>query len=73
MKFSMGCASFSYRCASDARACEVELGAGAEACKATCCSTSECNVSFPELNGVSGLVFGFTSMIVSVIVAFTLL
>ena len=73
IKFSMGCASFGYRCASDSEACRGELASGAEACKATCCSTSECNVSFPELSGGSSLVLGVKSLIVSIIVVFALL
>ena len=69
IEFSMGCASFGYRCSEDAQACKQELGSGAEACKATCCATSECNVSFPELNGGNGPVLGVISMVVSIVFA----
>lgn len=69
IKFSMGCASpFSgYRCGEDAEACKQELGRGAEACKTTCCTTKECNVSFPDLNSGNGLVLGVIPMIASII------
>ena len=75
IKFSKGCASpfSSFRCGDDPKSCRDELGSGAEACKVTCCKTRECNVSFPELSGGSGLVLGVAPMILSILFALAFL
>ncbi|CAB3998155.1 Hypothetical predicted protein [Paramuricea clavata] len=74
IEFSKGCASGGdFRCGNNPEICRQELGSGAEACKTTCCSTKECNVSFPELNGGNDVVLGVMPMIVSMFFALTFL
>ena len=71
IQFSKGCiASASYQCDSNPEACQPYLG---KSCRTTCCSTNECNVSFPELNGGIGVVLGVMPMIVSIFFAFAFL
>ena len=71
IQFSKGCISVdNVRCHSNPEACEPYLG---KSCRTTCCSTNECNVSFPELNGGIGVVLGVMPMIVSIFFAFAFL